>query len=345
MDPAERLTAYLDGQLTPDEHAAVDAELATDPRLRAALADLQRADAALDGASPTDLPAGADDRLRSRLRPVLEEMTGRDAAASSDDEPSLMPGPVGDELSARRTSRWQAPLAVAAAVVGVLVVGGVVVSGLQDDADDEMASTDDQAGADIMEDSADDGEEADDGEQPDMQTEEAPEADADDEAAVAGALPDAPTVVDEDATLDEDRVEAIVEGEELQRVRDLALGSPEGDEIAGRWQRELGVPTDAPDDRAESDDGDAPAEDHPPVTRSGEPLDDRAAADLARCLEDLLDPGVTAIPAYVELGTFDGAAALLVGLVTVDPDTSTFTRSEVWVVDRASCEVLHFEQQ
>ena len=340
MDPAERLTAYLDGQLTPEEQAAVEADLAADPRLRAALADLQRADAALDGASPTGLPAGADERLRSRLRPVLEEMTERDAAAPSDDEPSRAPGPVGDELGARRASRWQAPLAVAAAVVGVLVVGGVVVSGLQDDAADEVASTDGPADADVMEDSADDAE------RPDMETEAAPEADADDEAALAGPLPDVPTVVDEGADLDDDRVEAILEGEELQQVRDLALGSPEGDEIAATWQRELGVePTDPSDERAESDAFDAPAGEEPPVTRSGEPLDARAAEDLARCLGDLLDHGVTAIPAYVELGTFDGAAALLVGMVTVDPDTSTFTRSEVWIIDRGSCEVLHFEQQ
>ncbi len=337
MDPAERLTAYLDGQLTPDEHAAVEAELAADPRLRAALADLQRADAALADASPTALPSGAGDRLRSRLRPVLEEMPER--APSIDDEPaSQAPGPVGDELSARRTSRWHAPLAIAAAAVGVLVVGGVVVSGLQDDAD-EVASPDEMADADIMEDSADDAE------QPEMEAEEAPEEELDDGAALASSLPDAPPVVDEGADLDDARVEAVLEGEELQLVRDLELGSPEGDEVAASWQRELGVrPTETPDERAESDTLEAPDVDEPPVTRSGEPLDDDAAEDLARCLGELLDPGVTAIPAYVELGTFDGASVLLVGLVTIDPDTSTFTRSEVWVIERGSCEVLHFEQ-
>ncbi len=340
MDPTERLTAYLDGQLTPDEHAAVEAELATDPRLRAALADLQRADAALDEAAPTAMPPGAADRLRSHVRPVLDELTEPETASTDGRQPPApASGSAGDELSARRSSRWQAPLAIAAAVVGVLVVGGVVVSGLQDD-DAEVASTDEMADADVMEDPTDDAGE------PDVELEEAPEQEADDAAELAAPLPDAPPVVDDGADLDDARVQAVLDGEELQQVRDLQLGSPEGDEIAADWQRELGVgPTDTPDEGVESEAPDASDVGEPPVTRSGEPLDERAAEDLARCLDELLDPGVTAIPAYVEVGTFDGTPALLVGLVTVDPETSTFVRSEVWVIERATCEVLHFEQQ
>lgn len=45
-DPAAQLSAYLDGELTPEERARVDAALAADPQLRRTLASLQAALAA-----------------------------------------------------------------------------------------------------------------------------------------------------------------------------------------------------------------------------------------------------------------------------------------------------------
>jgi hypothetical protein len=51
-----------------------------------------------------------------------------------------------------------------------------------------------------------------------------------------------------------------------------------------------------------------------------------------------------AIPAYAELATFEDADAIVLGLVTPDPETGAFTRNEVWVLDRATCQLLRFAQ-
>ncbi|TVP67726.1 MAG: hypothetical protein EA340_10180, partial [Nitriliruptor sp.] len=80
------------------------------------------------------------------------------------------------------------------------------------------------------------------------------------------------------------------------------------------------------------------------VTRDGRALGSEDAADLRRCLATLLKGGEQAIPTRVELLELDGTPAVSVGLVTLDPQSGAFTRIEVWTLERATCQVLRFDQ-
>lgn len=306
MDRTERLAAYLAGDLTADEHAALEAELAGDPGLRAELEAIRRADEALARLSTPEPPAGFESRLRDRLAPVVAAEVGQPAAAA--------PAHAADELAARRP-RWRRlpALAAAAAAVLTLVVGGVVLSEVLPADDDAPFTTADDA----------------------MEAE--PHVEDLDEPQTLEAAPPGPVIVAEDRQLDDAVIAELLAGEEIGAIAARGLDSEPGAELASRFQQELGVAT-AP----------TPEEDTPTdpglTTRDGEQLPAPAADDVARCLEELLEPGVAAIPAYVELGRVDDTEAVLFGLVTVDPQSEAFTRAEAWVVERATCQVVHFEQ-
>jgi len=66
----ERLSAYLDDELTPGERTEVEAHLAACPGCAAFLADLRAVDAAADGL-PAEAPAGYFDTFPSRVRARL----------------------------------------------------------------------------------------------------------------------------------------------------------------------------------------------------------------------------------------------------------------------------------
>ena len=78
LDP-DMLSAYLDGELTDAERAAVDAQLASSPEWRAELAEVRAARDALRGLSERDAPAGFWDA-------VLANVAASDDDATDDDE-------------------------------------------------------------------------------------------------------------------------------------------------------------------------------------------------------------------------------------------------------------------
>jgi hypothetical protein len=338
VDASERLAALLAGDLDADERIALEAELARDAELRADLEALERADAHLERLPSPEPPAGFEQRLDDRVTATLAEVLGAP-------EEQLRTGStgqgVGNEFTARRqrraSRRMQAMVGVAAAAV-VLVGSGVLLTSFGGDDDAETA---DDTGMFTTTDSADDADEE--------------AADADE--VVAGG----PIVVAEDRTLDADDLDDLLAGGELEQVAAQGYDAGLGQQVAGRFQAELGVREPAvearPDDLDAADEDralqEAPAEESAEdgsvalpelFTRDGASLSPAEAADLARCLEEVVGADPDAIPAYAELATFEDADAIVLGLVTPDPETGAFTRNEVWVLDRATCQLLRFAQ-
>jgi len=199
-----------------------------------------------------------------------------------------------------------------------------------------------------------------------------PESDASEESLQAEAfVTDGPVVVAEDRTIDDDDLDELLGGGELDAVASQRYDDDFGREVAGRFQsdlgarapRESGVADLDRDDSGGDGEGSDGAEDDAPqegstedgdvavsgvpelFTRDGAPLEPDATADVARCLEEVLSADPGAIPAYAELATYQDAEALVLGLVTLDPETGAFTRSELWVLDRATCQLLRFVQE
>jgi hypothetical protein len=324
VDPAERLAAYLAGDLDADEHTALEAELARDAALRGELAGMRRADAALAELSSPTPPVGFEDRLRAALAPVLAGELGSDADHAT--AVAAPASPTGDELAARRRQRrerprWVPVLGGVAASLVLVAAGISAVSLLRgDDAEDGFAVT-----MDAMTDDAG-----------------APEADG-----------DGPVVVTEGRSLDSDDADDLLAGPVLDELVGRELDPATGAELAERWSAQLGADATTAlqlpsDERAEGDVPDAAADDE--AVEETAPAEEAAAADvddgtaIARCLTELLGGGDAAIPAYVELATFEDRPAIVFGLVSVDPATGAFTRPEVWILDRADCQVLRFSQ-
>jgi hypothetical protein len=335
---AERLAAYLAGELDADEIADVESALARDPALRADLDAMRRADEALAAVPPTELPEGVERRLHAAVGQELTKLLASDA-------PAVAPA---DELAARRARRrWVPALAAAAAGVALLAVIGIGLTGAGDD-----AGTDEVAMSSLD------------------------EADSDDAGAAEAALPlpgDAPTVVAGDRDLDDAAADDLLASEELRAVTVQELDAELGSSLAGAWRSSLAaVASDAPvteeaepfgaedlDEDTAADDGDA-AEDtetaeDAELGRGAEPAgplrlladapltdDDRQA--VSRCVAELVAGDSAAVPAYVELGSYLGDPAVIVGLVTLDPATDAYTRAEVWVLDRDDCQVRRFSQ-
>jgi hypothetical protein len=350
---AERLAAYLAGELDADESAALAAAIARDPRLRAELDAMQRADAALGSLAPTDLPAGFDSRLRAALDTELAAILRPQGAEATASEGSTSGATVGDgptshrwtdQLAARRARRarsWAPAFAGAAAAVAAIAVVGVGVGVLGGGG----ADMDDAAG--------------------DMEmTLEADDADGSEEAGMMAAPGpgEGPTVIAQERVLDDALADELLTSIELQAVTDLALGADEGGSLGAGWRQALADFHTAADEPAE----DADVAEDAPQTESDEDLAatfdrtfaedvavrlfadappsdvDLAAAD--RCLAEVLAAGTEAIPVYLELATYEGEEAVVVGLVTFDPATEAYTRPEVWVLAREDCQVRRFSQ-
>jgi hypothetical protein len=342
---AERLAAYLAGELDADESAALAAAIARDPRLRAELDAMQRADDALGSLAPTDLPAGFESRLRAavdtELSTILRPHGAEGAAASVEDDTTTHRWT--DQLAARRARRarsWVPAFAGAAAAVAAIAVVGIGVGVLGGGGD-----MDDVAG--------------------DMEmTLEADDADGSEEA---GMLPapgpgEGPTVIAQARDLDDDLADELLSSIELQAVTDLALDADEGGSFGAGWRQALANFHTAADDTADEDVAveDAPqtetdedvaatfdrtfAEDVTVRLFADTPPSDEELAAADRCLAEVLAAGTEAIPVYLELATYQGEAAVVVGLVTFDPATEAFTRPEVWVLAREDCQVRRFSQ-
>jgi hypothetical protein len=347
---AERLAAYLAGELDADESAALAAAIARDPRLRAELDAMQRADVALGSLAPTDLPVGFESRLRAAvdtelstiLRPHEAEGTAPVETASVDDDRTTHRWT--DQLAARRARRarsWVPAFAGAAAAVAVIAVVGIGVGVL--------------GGGGDMDDAAGDAE---------MMV----EADDADGSAEVGTMAapgpgEGPTVISQDRDVDEDLADELLASIELEAVTDLALDADEGGSFGARWRDALADFNTAVGDTAA---GDADVAEDAPQMETDEdaaatadrsfvedvtvrlfadaPPSDEDLAGADRCLAEVLTAGTEAIPVYLELATYQGEAAVVVGLVTFDPATEAYTRPEVWVLAREDCQVRRFSQ-
>jgi hypothetical protein len=338
---AERLAAYLAGELDADETVALEAMLAREPGARTQLEAMRRADTALDSLAPTELPEGFERRLRAAVDTELAVQLGttpQEGTAHGHDADG--PAAVPDQLADRRSRRSRSWLpAFAGAAAAIVVLGGVVigVGGLGGAGDD--AATDS------------------------MMTLEADDTDAgtaDDEVA-AEALPgpgDVPTLVAGDRELDDDLADELLESIELLAVTEQQLEPPAGRSLAASWRDALhlalpgGSDAGAQDPPEAATDGDAEG---PVEERSLEPsglvrlltdgpLTAEDGAAISRCLDEVLAGGDDAIPAYVELASYEGGPAVVLGLVTFDPATGAFSRPEVWILDREDCQVRRFSQ-
>ena len=366
MEPVERLAALLDGELSADETAALRAEIARRGELADLLAALQRADTALDAVPSTPEPVGFEARLAARLAPEIAATVGRPTAA---DEPvplapvPLAPVPLAPAppRPARGMPRWVPAFGGAAA--GLLLLAGtavVVLSG---------AGGDDDAVSTML---AEDREDA----PVDRPTTDRTSPGADGPVVVT----DGPVVVTDDRDLDAGSADALLAGPELQAVSDLDLDPASGRALASRWRDELdssealaapdaaaeaapeaapdAAPEAAPDDASDAEVAEAPTiagdggndtapaggEDGAESNDDGSAAAEPDAVALRRCLDVVLAADADAIPAYLEVARFEGQPSLIYGLVTIDPSTGAYTREEVWVVDRATCEPRRFAQ-
>ncbi len=323
MDTGERLAAYLSGDLDPDERSALEAELAGDPALRARLDRLRRSDQALASLRDVDLPEGFSDRLQQRLGPELDAV-------------------LGDELEARRARRgaprWVVAAAGAAAAVAVVAGGiGIVTTGGGDDAADGAGgdvAMDDQARAD--------------GAVPEMGTMMAPEV--------------GPIIADRGRQLDRDDLTALAQDPDLQAA--LAAGPVADDPAAAAldYAAALGMPLDAPgvtgpegdafpETEAETDAGDTQAE--APAGGSTGPLtvtvlgevSEEERATVAACLPVLYEAAADpVVPLYAELAEdTDGTPVVVYAALAPDAD-GTYSRIELWMLDRETCDPRLFVQ-
>lgn len=129
VEIGERLSAYAAGELDEDERAALEAQLATDPALRA---ELDRIVAVQEILDDLEQPEPSPD-FSARLR-----------AAVAEEVASSQPAPVVDELARRRTLRRSLTpmLAAGAAATVIAVVGvgaGFLLRGTADDGQMDVA--------------------------------------------------------------------------------------------------------------------------------------------------------------------------------------------------------------
>jgi anti-sigma factor RsiW len=112
LDP-DMLSAYLDGELTDAERAAVDAQLEASAEWRDELAEVRAARDALRGLPERDAPEGFWDAVHAHVV----------ADVDADDDADEVVVPITAARSTRRRWAWVAASAAAvAAVVAVIVV-------------------------------------------------------------------------------------------------------------------------------------------------------------------------------------------------------------------------------
>ncbi|MBW3618700.1 MAG: hypothetical protein KY461_00510 [Actinobacteria bacterium] len=313
METGERLAAYLAGELDTDETAAVEAELARDPRLRRKLEHLRATDAALASLPTVEPPAGFPERLRDAVAAELDRQLPAD----------------GDELGARRargttgTRSWWPQIAVAAVVLAVAGIGiAQLGSGGADsgEAGLEEFST--------------------------METEAAAPA-AGPTVVAAGRSFDADTLRElaDDARFD-DIVGQGLEGDDAAIAAESFEDAIQDDaDAAGGAER---AADGAETSTLESADEPAPAA----GTDAAEEFGLRTVGEVSEedleavraCLPALLEAQTAVIPVYAELVTFDGQDAIVYGLVGNDPAQESYSRVELWVLGRGDCHVLHYTQ-
>lgn len=351
MDRAEQLADYLAGTLTPEEHAALSAELARDADLRAQHEAMRAGDRALDQLSSPTPPTGFEERLDAALADELASILGGSEPAPGAERRAHAPD-SSDELAARRAGRqrtdagwprWVTAVSGAAAALIVLAGAGVVFSGMLGSGDDAAVTTES------------------------MDTDDGGMESAEDQATLQAAPDEGPLLRATDRDLDEDAALAMLDDAEAFAFADRNLDEAGTRELATTYAQALGAaPRAAADDgaaeaeadtadegaadqdTAQEDAGDAEALQGP--TDAGAPLrmdpeiSEEQRIHVGRCLETLLGDEAGIVPVYAELTSFEGDPVILFGFVTEDPETDLFTRREVWIVDRDTCQVRLFLQ-
>ena len=351
MDRATRLADYLAGQLDPEERTALEAELARDPALRADLDAMRTADDHLAMIPPATPPSGFEERLDAAISSEVAAVLDHAGGAPEPAKPATTVTAT-DELAAHRARaerpglpRWVTAASGAAAALVVLAGAGLVFSNIlggDDTGDDAIFET---QSLDAIEEDAFD-----------------TDAEAFDDADSA----DGPLLLGGDRSLDDQDVQAILEDPDAFGIAARNLDDDTARGLAAPFAEALGagsvgeVPespdaeADAGDDASIAEDApDGPAADADTPSRQGAPAELRIGPDVSdadraqvgTCLELLLSDTTDVIPTYAELIVFEGAEAIVFGLISEDPATGLFTRREAWVLDRDSCEVRLFTQR
>jgi anti-sigma factor RsiW len=111
----DALSAYLDGELTDDERAAVDARLEQSAEWREELAEVRAARDALRGLPERDVPAGFWDAVHAAV-------TADDDAVDASTDDVVVPITAKPARPRRRWTWVAASAAAVAAVVAIVVV-------------------------------------------------------------------------------------------------------------------------------------------------------------------------------------------------------------------------------
>jgi negative regulator of sigma E activity len=307
VDTSERLAAFAAGDLSPDEQRALEAELARDPAMRAELSSIRQLDERLAKLTPAAPSADFQAQLRSAVRAELAELA-----------------PVASLAQARAQRRWSKPLgavAAAAALMGIVTVG---LGNLLSSSDQDATSASMESGA------AD----------PLADTEG-----ASDQSQASGASAPGPPVYAEGGDYDRGNLEDLGGRGDIRAALGAAQGDPANakglnlsllaDQSFAYRQEAIGTgsPDEAAADGAEAFSG--PALDSPTQSRSLSDI-------ITRCVPIILDGD--RVPLFADLGTFEGAEALIVVLGSRNA-AGDFSRLEFWVLDPgAECEVRFFAQ-
>lgn len=330
----ERLSAYLAGELSDDEVIAFEEQLAADPDAAARLDRLANALVALGAVDDATPPEGFDERLRERI-----------AAESTVDDLSQHRA-----QRAQRSNRWMGISAAAAVVVLGAVMATSVLDGMggMGGRDEVAMESADTAGTDA-----------------------------------AAGPPSGPVILTDDPRVagqaalrdryaDLPEVQALLGvpvDEAVQVAAEYSAAVPETDQhVAALSEADGDAPAAgaaAPEQEAAKDDSGATAgggaDDQAESTEAaagGEPtlrrdLQSSASSDyragvpggLRNCLE-VITAGAAEplVPARIETLRYDGRAAFAYVFVTAEPAASRLNRTEVWVVARADCATLVFQQ-
>lgn len=320
LDPAdaEALSAYLSGEMSPDDAAAFEARLGAEPALAAAADALADALTVLSGADEATPPEGFEQRLAQRL----------------DEERTYAPGDLAAHRERRNSrSRMWLGIGTAAAVLAAgALMSATVLRGMsgQGGAADTAAIE----GAEF-----------------DAQ----PETESGEEMAAGSAPVDGPVILDEQAVVaDEDALRRRYA--DLPEAADvLGLGVEEARPVAEQFAavvegRDVAVARLESQPAAQSD-GDAPTSDDELTSGgggSGPAAEDdgrqRAGAAEQTCLATITAGGrAPLVPVRVESLRYAGEDAIAYVLVTASPGAQTLDRTEVWVV-APDCSTLVFQQ-
>ena len=335
MTTGERLAAYLAGDMGADEQAAIAAELARDPSLRATLERLRQAEDLL-GSLADPAPSAT---FQADLRAAVRAEAGDHARAVVVPATELARR---RELRRHRFQRVGAGIAAAAAVVAA----AVVVTRPPSSADSAATSTD--AARSSAEEMAVDG---DAGSAADM--------------AAAAAMPE--PVLANGGRYDRETFGALASNARLLETLAAAASDPSGlatqagllglaVDPSGRAMGETTTAASAGSTSGE-DAADATAA---PGTASDDILADEpssssplelALADAAeatialanQCLPVLYTEGRELLPLWLEAATFDGEPALVAVLASRSPDGG-FGRLELYAFGTSDCHIMFFQQ-